>query len=84
MKKLLTLKKAQENLWAKYCPIAVKLLTMALQKIKLEKDVNPMKILAVVEVKFKQSLSKEKKVEVVRRCTGDNYAQIIVVTDKVS
>jgi hypothetical protein len=44
-------------------------LTMAFQKIKLKKDVNPMKILAqisAVEVKFKQSLSKEKKVEVVQ------------------
>jgi hypothetical protein len=43
-------------------------LTMALQKIKLKKNLNPMKMLAqisVVEVKFKKSLSKEKKVEVV-------------------
>jgi hypothetical protein len=43
-------------------------LTMALQKIKLKKDANTMKILSVisvVEVRFKQSLSKEKKVEVV-------------------
>ncbi len=39
---------------------------------------------SVVEVKFKQTLSKEKKVEVVQGCAGDNYAQIIVVTDKVS
>jgi hypothetical protein len=62
-------------------------LTMALQKIKLKKDVNPMKILAqisAVEVNFKQSLSKEKKIEVVQGCTGDNYAQIIVVTDGLS
>jgi hypothetical protein len=62
-------------------------LTMALQKIKLKKDVNPMKILAqvsAVEVKFNQSLSKEKKVEVVQGCTGDNYALIIVVTDGLS
>jgi hypothetical protein len=52
-----------------------------------EKDVNPMKILSeisVVEVRFKQSLSKEKKVEVVQGCMGDNYAQIIVVTDGLS
>ncbi len=56
-------------------------------KIKLKKDVNPMKILAqisAVEVKFRQSFSKEKKVEVVQGYTGDNYAQIIVVTDKVA
>ncbi len=55
--------------------------TMALQKIKLKKDINPMKILAqilAVEVKFKQSLTNDKKVEVVQRCTGDDYAQIIV------
>jgi hypothetical protein len=61
-------------------------LTMALQKIKLKKDINPMKVLAqisAVEVKFKQSLTKEKKVEVVQGCTGDD-TQIIVVTDKVS
>jgi hypothetical protein len=62
-------------------------LTIALQKIKLTKDVNPMKILAqisAVEVKFKQSLTKDRKVEVVQGCVGDNHAQIIVVTDKVS
>jgi hypothetical protein len=57
---------------------------MALQKIKLKKDVNPIKItteISAVEVRFKQSLSKEKKVEVVQGCVGDNYAQIIVKTD---
>jgi hypothetical protein len=62
-------------------------LPMALQKIKLKKDVNPMKILSeisVVEVRSKQSLSKEKKVEVVQGCAGDNYAQIIVITDGLS
>ncbi len=62
-------------------------LTLALQKIKLRRNVDPMKSmsqLSAVEVKFKQTLSKEKKVEVVQGCTGDNYAQIIVVTDKVS
>jgi hypothetical protein len=62
-------------------------LTIALQKIKLKNDINPMKILAqisAVEVKFKQSLTKDKKVEVVQGCVGDNYTQIIVVTDKVS
>ncbi len=62
-------------------------LTMALQKIKLKKDINPMKILAqmsAVEVKFKQSLSKEKKVELVQGCVGDDCAQIIVVTDGLS
>jgi hypothetical protein len=40
-------------------------LTMALQKIKLKKDVNPMKVMSeisAIEVMFKQSLSKEKKV----------------------
>ncbi len=60
---------------------------MALQKIKLKKDVNPMKILAQIsafEVKFKHYLSKEKKVEVVQGCMGDNYAQILVVTDGLS
>jgi hypothetical protein len=59
-------------------------LTTALQKIKLKKDVNLMKILSqisAVEGKFKQFLSNEKKVEVVQGCMGDNYAQIIVVTD---
>ncbi len=62
-------------------------LPMALQTIKLKKDFNPMKILAkisAVEVKFKQSLGKEKKVEVVQGCMGDDYAQIIIVTDKVA
>jgi hypothetical protein len=59
-------------------------LALALQKIKLRRDVDPMKImsqLSVVEIKFKQTLSKEKKVEVVQGCAGDDYAQIIVVTD---
>jgi hypothetical protein len=62
-------------------------LTMALQKIKLKKDVNPMKIMSeisAVEVRFNQSLSKEKKVKVVQGCTGEDYAQIIVVTDGLS
>jgi hypothetical protein len=62
-------------------------LTMALQKIKLRKNIDPMKIMAqisAVEVKFKQSLAKEKNVEVVQGCAGDDYAQIIIVTDKVS
>ncbi len=60
---------------------------MALQKIKLKKDIDPMKILArisAVKVKFEKSLIEEKKVEVVQGCLGDDYAQIIVVTDKVS
>jgi hypothetical protein len=59
-------------------------LKLALQSIKLRRDVDLMKImsqLSAVEVKFKQTPSKEKKVEVVQGCTGDNY---IVVTDKVS
>ncbi len=62
-------------------------LTMALQKIKLKKDVNPMKIFSEVSgvgVRFKQSLSKEKKVEVVQGCAGEDCAQIIVVTDGLS
>jgi hypothetical protein len=48
-------------------------LTMALQK-KLAQ-------ISAVEVKFKQSLSEDKKVEVLQGCAGDNYAHIIVVTD---
>jgi hypothetical protein len=62
-------------------------LTMALQKIKLKKDVNPVKIMSkisAVEVRFKQSLSKEKKLEVVQGCVGDDYAQVIVVKDGLS
>jgi hypothetical protein len=60
---------------------------MALHKIKLRKEPNPMKIMSqilAVEVRFKQSLSKVKKVEVVQGCVGDNYAHIIVVTDGLS
>jgi hypothetical protein len=60
---------------------------MALQKFKLKKDVNPVKIMSeisVVEVSFKQSLSKVKKVEVVQGCTRDDYAQIILVSDGLS
>jgi hypothetical protein len=62
-------------------------LTMALQKIKLKKDDNLMKIMSeisAVEMRFKQSLREEKKVEVVQGCAGDNYAQIIVMTDGLS
>jgi hypothetical protein len=62
-------------------------LTIALQKTKLKKDVNPMILLSeisAVKVRFKQSLSKEKKFEVVQGCAGDNYAQIIVITDGLS
>jgi hypothetical protein len=52
-------------------------LTLALQKIKLRRDVDPMKImsqLSAVEVKFKQTLSKEKKVEVEQGRTGEDNA----------
>ncbi len=62
-------------------------LSTALQKIKLKKDVNPIKILSqisAVEVKLKQSLSKERKIELVQGCAGDDYAQIIVVLDGLS
>jgi hypothetical protein len=62
-------------------------LTMALQKLKLKKDVNPMKILSetsAVEVRFKQALSKERKIEVVQGCAGDDYVQITVVLDGLS
>ncbi len=44
-------------------------LTVALQKIKLKKIFNPIKILSETSadiVRFKQSLSKEKKVELVQ------------------
>jgi hypothetical protein len=60
---------------------------MVLQKIKLKKDVNPMKIMSAIsaiEMRFKQSHSEEKKVEEVLGCTGNKYSQIIVVTDGIS
>jgi hypothetical protein len=50
-------------------------LTTALQKINLKKDANPMKVLSqisAVEVKFKQSLSEEEKMEAVQGCAGDD------------
>ncbi len=62
-------------------------LTLAVQKIKLRKDGDPLKIMSQIsacEVKFKQSLARENKVEVVQGCAGDDYALIIVATDKVS
>ena len=52
-------------------------LTLALQKIRLRRDVHPMKImsqLSAIEIKFKQTLSKEKKVEVEQGRTGDDNA----------
>jgi hypothetical protein len=60
---------------------------MALKNIKLKKDANPMKILSdtsAVEMRFKQALSKERKIKIVQACAGDDYAQIIVVTDGIA
>ncbi len=48
-----------------------------LTQTKLMRDIDPMKImsrLSAVEVKFKQTLSKEKKVEVEQGRTGDDNA----------
>jgi hypothetical protein len=62
-------------------------LTMVLQKSKLKKDVNLMKLMSeisAVEVRFKQSLSKEKKVEVAQTCSRNKYSQIIVIMDGIS
>jgi hypothetical protein len=39
--------------------------------------------ISVVEVRLKQSLSKEKTVKVVQGCAGYKYSQIIVVTDGI-
>ncbi len=60
---------------------------MVLQKSKLKKDVNLMKLMSeisAVEVRFKQSLSKEKKVEVAQTCSRNKYSQIIVIMDGIS
>ncbi len=43
-----------------------------------------MSAISAVEVRFKLSLSEEKKVEVVQGCTGNKYSQIIVITDGIS
>ncbi len=61
-------------------------LTSELHKIKLKKNTNPMKQsdIAVVEERFKKTLDKERKIEVVQSCTGDNYAQVIVVADGIA
>ncbi len=40
--------------------------------------------ITAVEVRFEQSLSEEKKVEVVQGCAGDEYSQKIVVMDGIS
>jgi hypothetical protein len=55
-------------------------LTSALHKIKLKKYTNPMKLLSdvsVIEVRFKKTLNKERKIEVVQSCAGDNHAQVV-------
>jgi hypothetical protein len=55
-------------------------LTSALQKIKLKKNTNPMKILSdvsAVEARFKKTLDEERKIEVVQGCVEDNYALVI-------
>jgi hypothetical protein len=62
-------------------------LISALQKIKLKKNTNPMKILSDIsafEVRFKKTLDEERKIETVQGCEGDKYAQIIVVADGIA
>jgi hypothetical protein len=62
-------------------------LLSALQKIKLQKNANLMKILAdisAVEVRFKKALSEERKIEVVHGCAGSDYAQVIVIADEIA
>ncbi len=57
-----------------------------MQKIKLKKNANLMKILSdisEVEVSFKKPLDEERKIEVVQGCAGDNYAQVIVIADRI-
>jgi hypothetical protein len=82
--------KTWKNIQKHYQPMdstSARYLTMALQKIKLKKDAKPIKILSdisAVEVRFKQALSKERKIEVVQGRTGDNYAQIIVIVDGIA
>jgi hypothetical protein len=82
--------KTWKNIQKHYQPMdstSARDLTMALQKIKLKKDANPMKILSdisAVEVRFKQALSKERKIEVVQGCAEDDYAQIIAVADRIA
>jgi hypothetical protein len=61
-------------------------LMSALPKIKLKKNTNPMRILSdisAIEIRFKKTLNKERKVEVMQSCTGDDYAQVIVIVDGV-
>jgi hypothetical protein len=82
--------KTWKNIQKHYQPMdstSARDLTMALQKIKSKKDADPMKILldiSAVEVRFKQALSKERKIEAVQGYVGDNYAQIIVVADGIA
>jgi hypothetical protein len=62
-------------------------LTSALHKIKLKKNTNPMKILSdisAVQVRFKKTLNKERKIKIMQSCAGDNYAQVIVVADRIA
>jgi hypothetical protein len=59
----------------------------ALHRIKLKMNANPMKILcniSVIEIRFMKTLDEERKIEVVQGCAGDNYAQVIVVADRIA
>jgi hypothetical protein len=53
----------------------------------LKMNTNLMKILsniAAVEVKFKKTLNEERKIEIMQGCTGEDYAQVIVVANSSS
>jgi hypothetical protein len=59
-------------------------LLSALQKIKLDKNANPMKILSdtsAVEVRSKKPILDGRKIEVVQGCAEEDYALVIVVAD---
>ncbi len=48
-----------------------------LRRIKFLSDIS------AVKIKYKKTLDEERKIEVVQSCTGDSYAQVIVVADGV-
>jgi hypothetical protein len=59
----------------------------ALQKIKLKRNSNPMKILSnisAVGVRIEKTLDEEGKIEVVQYCAGDKYVQVIVIADGIA
>ncbi len=53
----------------------------------MKKNTNPMKILSnisAIEIRFKETLNEERKIKLMQGCAGNNYAQVIVIADRIA